>query len=116
MDAELEFPSGATALARCCMTSDRREFSCRIVGSRGSAFAPNFVKPHLDDCVVVRIGATERVEHLGTRPPYTYQLDASADAVRRRAPLPIGPDDAVTSTRLIDDTYLAAGFMPHQAR
>ncbi|ELS58190.1 putative Oxidoreductase domain-containing protein [Streptomyces viridochromogenes Tue57] len=88
------------------------EMSCRIVGSRGEAFAPNFVLPHRDDRVVVRTADGERTERLGTRSSYTYQLEALAAHIRRDAPLPLDADDALATMSLIDDAYRAAGFEP----
>ncbi|MFE1835211.1 Gfo/Idh/MocA family protein [Streptomyces sviceus] len=112
LDADLAFPGGATGSARCHMAYDRLEMSCRIIGSRGEVFAPNFVLPHTDDRVVVRTAAGERTERLGTRSSYTYQLEAFADRVRGGAPLPLDPDDAVATMTLIDTAYRAAGFEP----
>ncbi|MFF4521145.1 Gfo/Idh/MocA family protein [Streptomyces bluensis] len=110
LDADLEFPNGATGSARCHMAHHEVRFSCRIVGSRGEATALNFVQPHLDDRVVVRTAAGERTEELGRRSSYTYQLDAFAAHLREGAPLALGADDALTTMRLIDDCYRAAGF------
>ncbi|MET7474032.1 Gfo/Idh/MocA family oxidoreductase [Streptomyces sp. NPDC005648] len=112
LDAELEFPGGATGSARCHMDHDRLEMSCRIVGSRGEAYAPNFVLPQMDDRVVVRTADGERTEHLGTRSSYTYQLEAFAARVREGAPVPLDPDDALATMTLIDESYRAAGFEP----
>lgn len=112
LDAELAFPSGATASARCHLGYDEREMSCRIVGSRGEARALNFVVPHQDDRVVVRTTDGERTERLGRRSSYTYQLEAFAARLRGGAPLPLGPDDAVETMTLIDECYRAAGFGP----
>jgi predicted dehydrogenase len=112
LDADLVFPSGATGLARCHMASDRREMSCRIIGTRGEATAVNFVQPHLDDRVVIQAREGRRVEHLGTRSSYTYQLEAFIAAVRTGVPLPTGADDAVATMRLIDECYRAAGLQP----
>ncbi|NUP15700.1 MAG: Gfo/Idh/MocA family oxidoreductase [Streptomyces sp.] len=112
LDAELEFPGGATASARCHMAYDELEMSCRIVGSRGEALAPNFVLPHLDDRLVVRTPDGERTERLGTRSSYTYQLEAFAAHIRRDAPLPLDADDALATMTLIDESYRAAGFEP----
>ncbi|MBT2416403.1 Gfo/Idh/MocA family oxidoreductase [Streptomyces sp. ISL-22] len=112
LDADLEFPGGATASARCHMAYGELEMSCRIVGSRGEAFAPNFVLPHRDDRVVVRTPDGERTERLGTRSSYTYQLEALAAHIRRDAPLPLDADDALATMSLIDDAYRAAGFEP----
>ncbi|MET7295657.1 Gfo/Idh/MocA family oxidoreductase [Streptomyces griseoloalbus] len=112
LDAELEFPGGATGTARCHMAYDRLEMSIRVVGSRGEATAPNFVLPQRDDRVVVRTADGERTEHLGTRSSYTYQLEAFAARVRGGTPLALGTDDAVTTMRLIDACYEAAGLAP----
>ncbi|MGX5211191.1 Gfo/Idh/MocA family protein [Streptomyces violaceus] len=112
LDADLEFPGGATGSARCHMSYDALEMSIRIVGSRGEATAPNFVLPQLDDRIVVRTPEGERTERLGTRSSYTYQLEAFAAAVRDGAALPLDADDAVTTMALIDDCYRAAGFEP----
>ncbi|MER6633305.1 Gfo/Idh/MocA family oxidoreductase [Streptomyces sp. NPDC000987] len=112
LDAELAFPGGATASARCHMAYGELEMSCRIIGSRGEAAAPNFVLPHRDDRVVVRTADGERTERLGTRSSYAYQLDAFAARVRDGVPLPLDADDAVATMTLIDDCYRAAGFAP----
>jgi predicted dehydrogenase len=112
LDADLIFPSGATGLARCHMAADRWEMSCRVIGTRGEATALNFVQPHLDDRVVIEIGRDRRVEHLGTRSSYTYQLEAFAAAVRNGATMPTDADDAVVTMGLIDDCYRAVGFDP----
>ncbi|MGW4867869.1 Gfo/Idh/MocA family protein [Streptomyces chartreusis] len=112
LDADLEFPGGATASARCHMAYDDLEMSCRVIGSRGEALAPNFVLPHLDDRLVVRAPDGERTERLGTRSSYTYQLEALAAHIRRDGPLPLDADDALATMRLIDESYRAAGFEP----
>ncbi|MGW5612195.1 Gfo/Idh/MocA family protein [Streptomyces sp. NPDC003877] len=112
LDADLEFPGGATGSARCHMAYGGLDMSLRIVGSRGEATAPNFVLPHLDDRVVVRTARGERTEHLGTRSSYAYQLEAFAARVREGAPLPLDPDDAVATMRFIDACYREAGLEP----
>ncbi|WP_405922944.1 Gfo/Idh/MocA family protein [Streptomyces sp. NBC_00035] len=110
LDADLEFPGGATGSARCHMAHDTWQMSCRVVGSRGEATVVNFVQPHLDDRVLVRTAAGERTEELGRRSSYTYQLESFAAHLRNGAPLVLDADDALTTMRLIDDCYQAAGF------
>lgn len=112
LDADLVFPSGATGLARCHMAADGLDMSYRVIGTRGEATVTNFVQPHVDDRVVIQIGADRRVEHLGTRSSYTYQLEAFAASVRTGTPMPTDADDAVTTMRMIDDCYRAAGLSP----
>jgi predicted dehydrogenase len=112
LTADLEFPGGATGIARCNMAGDERRMTYRIVGSRGEANAANFVEPHVDDRVIVKTASGKRVEELGKRSTYTYQLEALSAYLRNGVPLPIDVDDAVATMQLIDDCYRAAGFAP----
>ena len=113
LDAELVFPGGATGSARCHMAYKEVEMTFRIVGTEGEAVAHNFVQPHVDDRLSVSTGSHSRVETLGRRSSYTYQLEAFASAVRTGTALPIDSHDAVSNMRLIDACYRAAG-MPHR--
>jgi predicted dehydrogenase len=110
LTAELAYPSGATARAHCSMVTDHVQFSARVIGSAGEAFAANFVKPQYDDTLTVTVGGAERVEHPGTRPSYDFQLDALAAHLRDGAALPFDVDDAVVQMQLVDACYLAAGL------
>ena len=112
LDAELNFPSGATGSARCHMGSGHPEMTFRIVGAKGEAVAHNFVQPHLDDRLTVSTDSGSRTESLGRRSSYTYQLEAFAAAVRQDLPLPIDSADAVSNMTLIDAAYTAAGLSP----
>ena len=53
-----------------------------------------------------------RVEELGRRSSYTYQLEALAAHLRDGAPLVTDADDAVANMELIDEVYRAAGLAP----
>ena len=114
LSAELVFPNGVTGSAGCNMASDRNEMSHRVVGTKGEAIIKDFVKPHLDDRLVVTTHAGTRTEHLGTRSSYTYQLEAFTSAVRTGmpAPAPVGAEDAVATMQLIDECYEASGLSP----
>lgn len=112
LDVDLEFPGGAIGSARCSMDGEGVRMSCRIIGSRGDAMALNFVLPHLDDRIIVSTPAGQRVEQLGTRLSYTYQLEAFTARLRDGDPLLIDADDAVANMQLIDECYRAAGFEP----
>ncbi|MEU6344138.1 Gfo/Idh/MocA family oxidoreductase [Streptomyces sp. NPDC046977] len=112
IEADLVFPGGATGTARCNMDSATEDMSMRVVGSLGEATVANFVLPHLDDRLTVRTADGERVEELGRRTSYTYQLEAFASLVRGGTRVATDADDAVESMRLIDDVYRAAGFEP----
>jgi predicted dehydrogenase len=52
------------------------------------------------------------VERLGTRPSYTYQLEAFASHVLHGAPLPIDTCDSVENMAYVDAAYRAAGMAP----
>jgi predicted dehydrogenase len=112
LEADLEFPNGATGSARCDMAGDGVRMPCRIVGDRGEAVAANVALPTMDDRVTITTQGGRRVEHLGTRPTYTYQLEALGAHLRDGAPLPIDADDALATMELIDACYRAAGFQP----
>ena len=112
LEAELELPGGVPATVRCGMTAPTFEFSHRMTGSRGSTFAPEFVRPHLGDTIEVTADGRTRVEELGRRSSYTYQLEALAAHLRDGAPLLTDADDAVATMELVDATYRAAGLDP----
>ena len=112
LHADLHFPSGATAAVRCSMVHPDRDFSLRIVGSRGEATAPAFVEPNRDDRVVVRTPAGTRTEHLGTRSSYTYQLEALIAAHRGGPPVPTDADAVVATMTLGDRCCRRAGLPP----
>lgn len=111
-DVELAFPSGATGLSANSMVADDYAFTLRIVGTKGDVLVHNFVRPHDDDRVTIRTPAGTTVEHLGTRPSYTYQLEAFAAHVQQGAPLPLDTADAVENMAYVDAAYRAAGMSP----
>lgn len=111
-DVELRFPDGATGSASHTMASDAYRFTLRIDGSAGSAVVHNFIQSYDDDRLTLTTSAGTHVERLGTRPSYTYQLEAFAAHVEHGAPLPIDSADAVANMALIDDAYRAAGLQP----
>jgi predicted dehydrogenase len=115
-DVEIGFgpatAGGATGRARHSMVSDAFRFTIRADGSAGEVLVHNFVKPHTDDRLTIRTPAGTRVERLGTRSSYSYQLEAFADRVRHGTALPIGTGDAVQNMEVIDEAYRAAGMQP----
>jgi predicted dehydrogenase len=111
-EAHLEFPSGATGVARCSMVSQHWDMSLRVLGTTGEAFIPDFLYQKYDDRIIIRSGSGERTEHCGNRTSYTYQLQAFIDAVRDGAPYRTDADDAVATMSLIDDCYRTIGLAP----
>jgi predicted dehydrogenase len=112
LDVSLELPDGIPATVRSGMNAPEFDFSYRLVGSRGSAFAPEFVRPHLGDTIEVTGPDGTRVEELGTRSSYTFQLEALAAHLREGTRLLTDADDAVANMELIDEVYRAAGLAP----
>ncbi|MDA2806874.1 Gfo/Idh/MocA family protein [Nocardiopsis suaedae] len=112
LEADLAFPGGATGSARCHMADDRWRTRFRVVGARGEATVLDFVRPDRDGRIAVRTPQGERVEDLGRRSSYTYQLEAFARRLDEGVPLPFGAEDALAAMRLIDECYLRAGFDP----
>ncbi|MBK9738045.1 MAG: Gfo/Idh/MocA family oxidoreductase [Actinobacteria bacterium] len=112
MSADLVFPSGLPARLESSMTHGVLDFSLRLVGSLGEAFAPAFLQAHLDDRIIVTVGTDQHVESMGSRTTYTYQLEAFARLVREGVPMATDSDDAVVTMQMIDDIYLAAGMEP----
>ncbi len=115
LEADLDYPNGQTGRIVSSMTHGVLDFSLRIVGTKGEAYAPAFVLPFSDDRVIVTVGTEQRVEHLGTRLTYSYMLDALARLIRDGEPMITDADDAVVTMQLIDDLYLAAGMSPRTA-
>lgn len=112
LTADLEYPNGVPARIECSMTHGELDFSLRIVGSSGEAYAPAFVLPHMDDRVIVTVGTEQRIEELGSRSSYTYMLEALRRLVRSGEPMVTDADDAVVTMQMIDDIYTAAGMSP----
>jgi predicted dehydrogenase len=117
-----EYPSGATARIHSGMRQRSVRFGFRLHGTRGTIDAPAFVLPMNDDRLIVSVKggrfrrpSRRRVEHLGTTPTYTYQLQAFAGAVRHGVPVRNDLDDAVAQMAFIDAAYLAAGMAPRRA-
>lgn len=112
VDADLVYPSGITATARCNMNGTRTKMTYRAIGSKGQATVANFILPHTDDSLEIKTVNGQRIEHAGTRSSYTYQLDAFAALIRHGTPMPTDSDDAVQTMELIDQCYRAIGLEP----
>ncbi|MGV9801294.1 Gfo/Idh/MocA family protein [Mycobacterium sp. NPDC003449] len=111
-DVELGFPGGGTGLSANSMVAEERSFTIHIAGDDGELLVHDFIRPNDDDRLTVRTAAGERVERLGTRASYTYQLEAFAEHVKDGTPLPFGAADAVANMSYVDAAYRAAGLEP----
>lgn len=112
MEADLVYPSGLTAHFVTSFTVPEMDFSMRITGSQGEAFAHNFCVSSIDDRIAVTTDNSTRVEEMGKKASYTYQLEALADHIRDDAPIYSDAEDALVQAEFIDSVYLAAGLPP----
>ena len=112
VEATVEFPGGAAGRLLSTFIGDGMDFTLRLVGTQGEAVAQNFVLPHMNDRITVTVDGRTRLERLGRRLSYAYQLEAFADLVRNGAPVPTDADDALAQAEMIDAVYRAAGFQP----
>jgi predicted dehydrogenase len=112
MDAEFAYPNGVKAVMQSGMTHGVLDFSLRLVGTKGEAYAPAFLKAHEDDRILVTVGTDQRIESMGSRTTYTYMLEAFTRLVRDGEPMATDSDDAVVTMEMIDDLYRAAGMQP----
>ena len=110
--ADLAYPNGVPARLESSMTHGVLDFSLRLVGSAGEAYAPAYLQAHLDDRIIITVGTEQRVEEMGARTTYTYMLEAFARLVREGVPMRTDADDAVVQMQMIDDLYVAAGMRP----
>jgi predicted dehydrogenase len=110
MEADLVYPSGLTAHFVTSFTVPEMNFSMRITGSNGEAFAHNFCVAAIDDRIDVTVGGQTRTEEMGKKSTYTYQLEAFADHIRNDAPIYSDADDALVQAEFIDEVYSAAGL------
>jgi len=118
--ARLAFPAGLTGWFESVFTRDG-EFRAdvHVIGDAGHLWLRNFINAQEGLLVVTRDEEVVSEEHasdlrgagdLAGDTTFAWQLRAFAAAVRDGAPFPTTADSAVTTMRLIDDAYQAAGL------
>jgi predicted dehydrogenase len=115
MAVRLSFPGGATGWFESAFTLDG-EFRAdvHVSCSDGTVWVQDFIRAHLGRLVATRDGSVV-ADELGSAAgdtTYTWQLRAFAAAIATGGPVPTSADHAVTTMRLIDDAYRAAGLLP----
>ena len=112
MRAELRFTEGHTGRVGCSMWSrSLLRLSIRVTGSAGELRVFNPVAPQLYHRLSVTTGSSRRTERFGTRPTYSYQLEAFRDAVGGRVEANLTPpSDSIATMAVIDAVYEAAGL------
>ncbi len=110
LEAELRFPGGRTARLTCALLSASvLRMSAAARGTTGSLHVINPIAPQFYHRLRVRNGTGRRTERVPGEASYDGQLRAFVAAVRRGAPFPTDPADAIANMRAIEAIYAAAG-------
>ncbi len=113
MSAEFRFSGGVRGRLECSMWSRRvLEMSATVTGDRGRMRVFNFVAPQYYNRLSLNIDGRKSHERVRGEATYTTQLRRFAAAVLRGEPTLTPAADAVTTMRLIDEVYAAAGLPP----
>lgn len=113
MSAQFRFPGGARGRLECSMWSRRvLEMSAVVTGDRGRMRVFNFVAPQFYHRLSLNIDGHKSHERVRGEATYTAQLRRFAAAVLHGEPTLTPAADAVTTMRLIDEVYAAAGLPP----
>jgi predicted dehydrogenase len=113
MSADYRFPDGTRGHTETSMWSRRvLNLSAKVVGERGTMHVFNFVAPQYYNLLSLTIDGQTRRERVRGGATYTLQLRRFASSVLRGEPSLTPAEDAVTTMRIIDEVYSAAGLPP----
>ena len=107
----MAFPGGATGWFESSFTRDG-EFRAdlHVICRDGQVHLDNFIFAHQARLTATSDGAVLADEQGGGGSTYVHQLRAFAAAIAEGGPVPTSAAHAVTTMRLIDDAYRAAGL------
>ena len=109
----LAFPGGAAGWFESAFTRDGQfRADVHVSCEDGHVWLQDFIRAHRGHLVAVRDGSVIADEHGSGETTYTRQLRAFAAAITGGDPVPTSAAHAVTTMRLIDDAYRAAGLLP----
>ena len=113
MAVRLAFPSGATGWFESSFTMDG-EFQADVhaICADGQVRLQNFIFGHKGRLVATSNGSVVADEQGGGDSTYVGQLRAFAAAIAKGDQVPTSAAHAVTTMRVIDDAYRAAGLLP----
>jgi predicted dehydrogenase len=114
MAVRLAFGDGATGWFESAFTSDG-EFraDAHVICRDGHVWLTNFIFVHEGRLVARRSDGSVALDEQGSgETTYAWQLRAFAAAAGGGPPVPTSAEHAVTTMRLIDDAYQAAGLSP----
>ncbi len=111
MSAQLRFPDGVRGQIECSMWSRKvLKMTATAVGDRGTLHVFNFVAPHFYNRLSLTVDGHTTRERVRGEATYTTQLRGFAASVLRGEPSLTPAEDAVTTMRIIDEVYTAAGL------
>jgi predicted dehydrogenase len=111
MTARFRFPNGALGRTDASMWSHRVfALGAHVEGTRGRMRIFNYVAPHYYNALKVTIDGRTTRERVRGDSSYVAQLRRFVAGVRDGEPVITTARDAVTTMRLVDDIYRAAGL------
>jgi len=111
MEAEFQFPAGATARMTCSLWSRILLRTWALArGTKGELRVWFPFQPHFFHRLKVRSDGGTRVERFSPERSYAWQLRAFAAAVRGEGPVVTTAADALANMRVIDAVYATAGL------
>jgi predicted dehydrogenase len=113
MAVRLAFPDDATAWFESAFTLDGEfQADVHVSGQHGHVWVRDFIRAHRGHLVAIGNGSVLADERGSGDTTYAYQLRAFAEAIAGGGDVPTSAAHAVTTMRLIDDAYRAAGLLP----
>ncbi|MDJ0749460.1 MAG: Gfo/Idh/MocA family oxidoreductase [Woeseiaceae bacterium] len=116
MEAELQFPLGATASVSCSMSEnlpDKLDANLTVTGEEGTLAVDNPLAPHIGHELTLETDRGVVSEQFGSESTYHYQLRHTVDVIENGATQLTGGADAIGNMRVIDAIYrVAAGGRP----
>jgi predicted dehydrogenase len=111
MAVRLAFPDGGTGWFESAFTRNG-EFraDAHVICENGHVWLTNFIFLHQGRLVAVRDGSVVLDERGDGEATYVWQLRAFAEAIFGGQPVATSAEHAVTTMRLIEDAYRAAGL------
>ena len=118
MEADLQFPGGASGHIQCSLWGwPLVSVLAKVVGTQGSITIANPVIPHiLYHHLKVKSPTVNATERFWGQSTYDCQLQTFIDAIRNGASVYTDGRDAILNMKVIDAVYLRSGMNPRGQR
>lgn len=112
MAADLQFPSGATALITSAMVEQPGHLnsSLEVLGTEGKLVVNNLVFPSRGHSVTLSNNGLDRTWTVRGFETYDHQLEAIVQGLQSGRELLTEGSDSLSNMKVIDAIYAAAGF------